>query len=475
MSKWLQWSTRRTLMAVACVLVALRASPAWARYEPGPCKNSFSIEQEIAAGGKAKAQVYKSLPVLPDSGPVTEYVQQLGADLVEYAPGYRWPYEFHVVNEADINAFALPGGPIFVNLGTIQAAETESQLAGVLAHEISHVVQRHATCNETKQRTSRILAGIGELAAGVLVPGAVGAVAQQGIGAAAGIGFLHMSRASERQADLMGADIMYDAGYDPRGLPQFFEVTASKYGKGGAQWLSDHPNPGNRTGYVNDEIDTLPRKASYLKTSEDFLRLKKQVSTMHAYSAKEVASGVWKRQQPSQPVAEGVQQSVAFTASNTLKQLETAQYKLSYPDDWKVRGGAESVTITPEGGIDTLSADGDAVTCGVLIDSFQPPSGASLNDGFDQIVRDLRQQNPGLRQVGSVTDLQVGQARGRSVDLTGVSAREHGGQPAPEHDWLVAVLRPDGTLNTLVFVAPGNDAVRLRPAFERILQSFQAK
>ncbi len=86
-------------------------------------------------------------------------------------------------------------------------------------------------------------------------------MAQQGIGAVAGIGFLHMSRESEREADLMGADILYDAGYDPRGLPQFFEVIQGKYGKGGAQWLSDHPNPGNRTGYVNDEIDTLPHKA----------------------------------------------------------------------------------------------------------------------------------------------------------------------------------------------------------------------
>ncbi len=92
------------------------------------------------------------MPVLPDADPVSRYVQQLGARLVEYAPGYKWPYNFHVVNVEDINAFALPGGSIFVNVGTIQAAETEAQLAGVMAHEISHVAQRHSTCNITKQR-----------------------------------------------------------------------------------------------------------------------------------------------------------------------------------------------------------------------------------------------------------------------------------------------------------------------------------
>ncbi len=138
-------------ITVLLCFVLISAS-AQARFQPQPCKNSYTTNQEIAEGKKAAAQVYKQMPVLPDSSPVTQYVQQLGAKLVEYAPGYKWPYSFHVVNQADINAFALPGGPIFVNLGTIQAAETEAQLAGVMAHEISHVVMRHATCNITKQQ-----------------------------------------------------------------------------------------------------------------------------------------------------------------------------------------------------------------------------------------------------------------------------------------------------------------------------------
>ena len=108
---------------------------AWARFQPESCKNSFTEQQEIAEGGKVAAEVFKQMPVLPDSAPVSQYVRQLGARLVSYAPGYKWPYNFHVVASEEINAFALPGGTMFVNLGTIQAAETGgTQLAGVMAH-----------------------------------------------------------------------------------------------------------------------------------------------------------------------------------------------------------------------------------------------------------------------------------------------------------------------------------------------------
>ncbi len=206
------------------------------------------------------AQVYQQMPVLPDSDPVARYVRQLGAKLVAHAPGYKWPYNFHVVASEDINAFALPGGTIFVNLGTVQAAETEAQLAGVMAHEISHVVMRHSTCNLTEQQSKSLWYGLGSIASAVLLGnGTAGQLGQAVIGGAQSLDFLHMSRDAEKQADLLGTGILYDSGYDPRGLPQFFETIQSKYGAGGAQFLSDHPNPGNRTQYVNAEIATLPR------------------------------------------------------------------------------------------------------------------------------------------------------------------------------------------------------------------------
>jgi predicted Zn-dependent protease len=290
--------TKRTLPAALLLLAPLMLVPlnGWARYTPHPCKNAFTEQQEITEGQKAAQDVYKQMPVLPDSSPVSRYVQQLGARLVTHAPGYKWPYNFHVVNVEDINAFALPGGSIFVNVGTIQAAGTEAQLAGVMAHEISHVAQRHSTCNITKQQMPSLLAGLGQIAAGIALGGAAGAAVQQGIGLTAGLSFLRMSRDSEKQADLMGTDILYDAGYDPRAMPQFFEVIQGKYGEGGSQFLSDHPNPGNRVGYVNDEIATLPPRTNYIKTSAEFTRIKKTVAGMHPYTAKQVSSGAWKQQ-----------------------------------------------------------------------------------------------------------------------------------------------------------------------------------
>ncbi|HEV2113494.1 MAG TPA: M48 family metalloprotease, partial [Terriglobales bacterium] len=155
----------------------------------------FSTDQEIQEGQKAAQDTNKQLPVLSDSDPLTKYVQQLGAKLAAHAPGEKWPYNFHVVNQKEINAFALPGGPVYVNLGTIQAADSESQLAGVMAHEISHVVQRHSTRMATKQMEAQVPL---QILAGFLGQGLGGQLAALGIQFAAGSYFLKNSRQAER-------------------------------------------------------------------------------------------------------------------------------------------------------------------------------------------------------------------------------------------------------------------------------------
>jgi beta-barrel assembly-enhancing protease len=203
-----------------------------------------------------------------------------------------------VANVAEINAFALPGGSIFVNLGTIQAAEDEAQLAGVMAHEISHVVLQHSVCNAEKQQRVGLLAELGQIAAGVALGGAAGQVAQEGIGMTAGLGFLKMSRGAEKQADLEGVGILYDAGYDPHGMPQFFQIIESKSGQGGAQFMSDHPNPGNRTEYINKEIASFVPRPDPIRTTPAFMRIQGLISGMHAFAAREISSGQWKTQIP---------------------------------------------------------------------------------------------------------------------------------------------------------------------------------
>jgi beta-barrel assembly-enhancing protease len=283
-------------VVAAAFFLALNVS---AEVEFAPCKNHFSTEQQIELGERAKQAVYQRTPVLADSSEVTQYIQQLGERLTAVAPGYKWPYNFHVANVADVNAFALPGGTVFVNVGAIQAAESEAQLAGVMAHEISHVVLQHAVCNAEKERRVGVLAGIGQVAAGVLL-GPAGGVAAQGIGLTAGLGFLKMSRAAEREADLEGAKMAYNAGFDPRGLAQFFESIEGKYGKRGSQFLSDHPNPGKRTDYLDKEIASFPPRVDAVKTSPEFERVKDAVIVMHAYTAKEVAAGGWRNRPGSQ-------------------------------------------------------------------------------------------------------------------------------------------------------------------------------
>src|SRR5438128_9694831 len=172
------------------VLLALSIStPALlqGRVTPTHGFDMFSSQEELQAGQQAQASVRKQLPLLPDSDPIVKYVQHLGAQLAAHAPGEKWPYSFHVVNQKEINAFALPGGPVYVNLGTIQAADNEAELAGVMAHEISHVVQRHGTRQATKQMAAQLpLAILG----GLMGRGALSQAAQLGISFGVGSYFL---------------------------------------------------------------------------------------------------------------------------------------------------------------------------------------------------------------------------------------------------------------------------------------------
>ncbi len=287
------------LAALACAVSI--STPAWARFVPVVCKTNMAQDAEITQGKEYAAQVYGQQPVLPETDPVTRYVQALGAKLVATAPltpGLTEPYAFtfHVVASSEINAFALPGGAIFVNLGTVQAAENEAQLAGVMAHEISHVVMRHSVCNQQAQKKKSVMYGLGSLGAkAAMGDTANGQLAQKGIGTLQGLDFLHMSRGDEQQADLLGVGILYDAGYDPRGLPQFFETIQAKYGPGGHQFLSDHPNPGNRQEYTKAEIATLPPpKGTPVVTTAAFTKAHDVAVKETTLSSTEMKTGAWR-------------------------------------------------------------------------------------------------------------------------------------------------------------------------------------
>src|SRR5215831_8942718 len=232
----------RRLLWLTVSALATQANPQSVSPEfPNPGNAHMSRENQRTLGLQAAAQVYQQMPVLPDNSPETQYIRQLGQKLVATIPTkYSWPFEFHVVAQKEINAFALPGGPMFVNIGTITAAASEAQLAGVMAHEMSHVYMQHSAKQAHKTETTSLLAGIADAALGATVGGKgggmVGQLGQMGIQMGAQGLMLKYSRSDESQADAVGAMILYKAGYNPQAMADFFKTLESEGGKAPPQW-----------------------------------------------------------------------------------------------------------------------------------------------------------------------------------------------------------------------------------------------
>ena len=190
---------------------------------------------------------------------VDRYLNEIIRNLAEQAPGARYPYAIKAVNASEINAFALPGGPMYVNRGLIEAARSEAELAGVLAHEMSHVALRHGTHQASKAYLSQ--AGLGILG-GLL--GRNGGNASNIVNAIGGLGlnvvFLKFGRDDEYQADQLGAEIMARAGYDPSAMANFFELLRSEQGRDPGkleQFFSNHPPSADREARIRDQAASL--------------------------------------------------------------------------------------------------------------------------------------------------------------------------------------------------------------------------
>jgi hypothetical protein len=455
-------------------------------------------QQQQQLGLQAMGEVYKQMPVLPDSSPETQYIQHLGRKLAGVIPADKsWPYQFHVIPATDINAFALPGGPIFVNIGTITAADNEAQLAGVLAHEMSHVYMQHSAKQAPKATTAQIIAG---LAGAVLPQSGLGNLGRMGIQIGAGTMLMKYSRGDEAQADSVGAIIMYRAGYNPQAMADFFETLQKKYGGGGPQFLSDHPNPGNRTASVQREIQNWPRK-NYVSNSPEFASTKQDAAHVKAYSAQEIANGAkagtWEQQNRKNNVvpASGSTSSnqgsgagsgsgsgsgtgeeatdVAFKQikpSGNFAQHEGQGYTVSYPDNWKVNGDQNTTIIAPPSG-----ASDTGIAYGVVLGTRPESGGSSLDDATRQLAEGLAQDNPGMKVSGEPKNIDVNGMQGRSLELLGNSPLQLNGKPLPERDLLVAVPRAQGGLVYLVFISPDRDYNQLHPTYQKMLDSFHVR
>jgi len=241
-----------------------------------PGFDMFTPQQDVQLGKEAAAQVEKTQPIVKNAQ-VDAYINELGHHLAQSPHAGSFPFSFHVIYDKNINAFALPGGPVFINTATILAADNEAQLAGVMAHEMSHIALRHGTHEASKGNVVNLLAGLAGAATG---NGLMGALAREGISLGANSVLLHYSRDAESQADYNGAQIMAEAGYDPVQMAEFFRKLETKGSDGRvAQFLSDHPSPGNRVKAVEEEVQLMPAR-SYTANTGQFQPIRQMVSNL---------------------------------------------------------------------------------------------------------------------------------------------------------------------------------------------------
>jgi len=457
----------------------------------------MSRDQQIQLGFQAASQVYQQMPVLPDSSPETQYIRQLGQKLVATIPSqYSWPFEFHVIPQKEINAFALPGGPMFVNIGTITSASNEAELAGVMAHEMSHVYMQHSAKQAGKSQTTAAIAGIAGAILGSTAQGAWVQLAQQGIQFGAQGLILKYSRTDEAQADAVGAIILYKSGYNPQAMADFFQKLAAQ-GSAGPQFLSDHPNPGNRELAIQKEVESWPAK-TYSTANAAFNAVRQQAMGVKAYSAQEIAqgakSGEWARlnkqngaffkapvgvgittpalAQPAAAAGPAALQSVL--PSSRLVTSDLGPLKIARPDNWQLMApvqNGQGIRIGPPAGV-----VGNGLGYGVLINGIKAQNGQVMN--LDQrtaeLVRTLQSGGGDLSPVGNPQPITVAGLQGRSVAMQSTSPfPDANGRPQKERDWLVAVPHPGGALLYFVFVAPQSEFERFRPTYESMLRSVQ--
>jgi predicted Zn-dependent protease len=380
-----------------------------------------------------------------------QYIDRIGKRLASHPQAGGFPYEFTLINDDSINAFALPGGPIFVHTGLIEAAENEAQMAGVLAHEISHVALRHATNQASKAQLIQIPA---VLAGAVIGTDTILAqLGQLGLGLGVNSLILRYSRDAETQSDALGARLMADAGYNPLEMARFFEKLEAEGGSSAPQFLSSRPNPGNRVKAVQAEIQTFPQK-EYAAGNGDFRRAK----TLVAGLPKPRPSRVQAASRPPAAPTGGFQSFQART------------FALAYPTGWQVFGDQQSavLTIAPREGLVQGNRGGIQLGYGAVVSYYRPQSAnANLQSATEELAYQLMQVNPSMRAAGRPRRVTVG---GQSALLTTFnSASPYGGA---ERDVLLTVARPEG-LFYMMFVGPENAFGQLSQTFEQMLRSIR--
>lgn len=445
-------SAKRQAVSVllAVLLVALNLPADRTRLKPG--MNFFSEKQDIELGQKAAREAEQQLPLL-NKKQVDSYLNRLGQRLARHAPGHDYPYQFKAVNQGEINAFALPGGFLYMNRGTVEAAQNEAQLAGVMAHEIAHVALRHGTNQLSKAMLAQApLAILGGVLGG---GGAAAQLAQLGIQVGFTSVFLKFSRTAETQADVLGAQMLHDAGYDPRAMAEFFEILQERSKTRTIEFFSSHPNPENRVQRIEEEIARLQPLQNPRRDSEDFHVIQQYLQGLPPPPK----AGQRKRSAQDQDTVNRPTEQ----PSRRYDRYRGGEFSIRHPDNWEVYESGTQVVFAPPAGVSE-----NAIAYGVIVNvlDLDDPQ-LSLQQATDRLVHQMLQSNPGMREI-SREQARIDGERALAVRLSSRSplANER------ESDWLFSVRRDDN-LFYAIFIVPESDYRNYQRAFQEMLDSIR--
>lgn len=428
-------------------------------------KNKYKVQDDVKIGNDASRQVEQQFPILSDRQ-TQAYVERVGERLVASIPAeFRQPafdYQFQVVNARDINAFALPGGPMYVNRGMIEAAKNEGEMAGVMAHEISHVALRHATAQQTKLNNplNQIL-GIGAVLGGAILGGQTGAQLGQMIAAGS---FLRYSRDYETQADILGARIMADAGYDPRDLANMFRTIAGEGGGRGPEWLSSHPDPGNRYQKINQEAGYLNVSPNPIKITQDFSRAQERLRGMQrAKSMAEIEKDAKSGSTNSQTANGRYTNTVPYPAARYRTYQSGSWIRMNVPSNWEEFSGQSDVTFAPQG-----AYGNQGITHGAMI-GLSRSRGGTFDQAAQDYVDGIVQSNSYLRQQGGFSRATVA---GRQSYVTTLSGRS---RVTGRNETVTVYTVPmrSGDLLYIAAVSPSDESFRYNSAFRTMVGSVR--
>ncbi|MFN2531204.1 MAG: M48 family metalloprotease [Pyrinomonadaceae bacterium] len=462
---------KQKTIAVWVTLVALCVMPlsVTAQTQIQYHSNKFSVQDDVRAGRQAAQEAEQQFPLLNDSD-ARNYVERVGQRLVAAIPAQfqhpEFQYYFKVVNARDINAFALPGGPMYVNRGMIEAARNEGEMAGVMAHELSHVALRHGTAQATKAQKYGLLAGIAGIAGAILGGPQVGQLAQ----APFAVYFLKFSREYETEADVLGAQIMAGAGYDPHDLANMFR-TIERQGGGGGGFLSDHPSPSDRYARINREADYL-RVTNPIRDSREFARVQEHLRTYPtAPTMAEIA-----RTGQRYPVGENTGNYPNNAPRGRVDNPSTRYQRYSIfsnavqvnvPNNWREINEGNSTWFSPEGGYGQYNGQ-PVFTHGVNFGVAQT-SNRNLTQSTEEFLNSLTQSNQNIRANSGYQRTTVSGRTALVTDLTNVN--EVTGQA--ENIRVVTTQLRNGQLFYMISVAPRNDARSFNNAFQAVFNSVR--